>query len=45
MRDHFEAHLASEEATIFPALARVAPEEQGRMVEELRGRRGGHSSR
>jgi iron-sulfur cluster repair protein YtfE (RIC family) len=45
MRDHFEAHLGSEEATIFPALAHVAPEEQARMVAELRGRRDVHSSR
>ncbi len=45
MRAHFEAHLASEEATIFPALARaVGTDEQRRMAEELRGRRG-HSSR
>jgi len=40
LRAHFEAHLASEEATIFPALARVVPEdERRRMVEELRARR------
>jgi iron-sulfur cluster repair protein YtfE (RIC family) len=46
MRAHFEAHLASEEATIFPALARVASaDEQRRMIEELRGRRDAHSSR
>jgi iron-sulfur cluster repair protein YtfE (RIC family) len=52
LRTHFEAHLATEEATIFPAIARVVPEdEQRRMVDELRGRRapgapaGGHSSR
>ncbi len=45
MRAHFEAHLASEEATIFPALARVAPDEQRRMIDELRGRRDAHSSR
>ncbi len=46
MRAHFEAHLASEEATIFPALAReVAADEQRRMAEELRRRRGDHSSR
>lgn len=45
MRAHFETHLASEEATIFPALARVADEEQRRMTDELRARRGGQSSR
>ncbi len=46
MRAHFEAHLASEEATIFPAVSRVvAQDEQRRMLDELRGRRGGHSSR
>jgi iron-sulfur cluster repair protein YtfE (RIC family) len=45
MRAHFEAHLASEEATIFPALAAVADDEQRRMAEELRGRRTGQSSR
>jgi iron-sulfur cluster repair protein YtfE (RIC family) len=45
MRAHFEAHLASEEGTIFPALAQVADDEQRRIVEELRGRRGAQSSR
>jgi len=51
LRAHFEQHLASEEATIFPAIARVVPDdEQRRMVEELRARRSappaeGHSSR
>jgi iron-sulfur cluster repair protein YtfE (RIC family) len=40
LRAHFEAHLASEEATIFPAVARVVPEDdRRRMVEELRARR------
>ncbi|HET8539602.1 MAG TPA: hemerythrin domain-containing protein [Anaeromyxobacter sp.] len=42
LRAHFEAHLASEEATIFPAVARVVPEdERRRMADELRGRRTG----
>ncbi|HEX9050939.1 MAG TPA: hemerythrin domain-containing protein [Anaeromyxobacter sp.] len=45
MRAHFEAHLASEEGTIFPALGRIARDEQLRMAEELRGRRGDQSSR
>ncbi len=46
LRAHFEAHLASEEATIFPAIARVVGEDdRRRMLEELRGRRGDHSSR
>jgi iron-sulfur cluster repair protein YtfE (RIC family) len=45
LRAHFEAHLASEEGTIFPALAQVADDEQRRIVEELRGRRGAQSSR
>ncbi len=40
MQAHFETHLASEEATIFPAIARVVGEgERRRMVDELRGRR------
>ncbi len=40
LRAHFEAHLASEEGTIFPALARVVPEDERRlMVDELRARR------
>jgi iron-sulfur cluster repair protein YtfE (RIC family) len=39
---HFEAHLDSEEQTIFPLIARTVPEEERRrMVEELRGRRDG----
>jgi hypothetical protein len=48
---HFDAHLASEERTIFPAIGRVVGEEERRrMVEELRARRapgaaGAHSSR
>ncbi len=41
LRAHFEAHLASEEATIFPLLASVPEEERRRMVEELRARRAG----
>ncbi len=50
LRAHFEAHLASEEATVFPLIARTVPDdERRRMVEELRGRRNaaaaGHSSR
>ena len=46
LAQHFETHLASEEATIFPALARVVPEdERRRMVDELRARRGDHASR
>ncbi len=48
LRAHFEAHLATEEATIFPAVLRHVPdEEQRRMVAELRARRApaGHSSR
>lgn len=37
---HFEAHLASEEATVFPAIARLLPdEERRRIVAELRARR------
>jgi hypothetical protein len=45
---HFDAHLGAEERTIFPAIARVVPEdERRRMVDELRGRRSAaaHSSR
>ncbi len=46
LRSHFEVHLASEEATIFPMIARVVGEdEQRRMVDELRARRGAQSSR
>jgi iron-sulfur cluster repair protein YtfE (RIC family) len=42
LRAHMEAHLASEEAVVFPAIARVVPEdERRRMVEELRARRSG----
>ncbi len=40
LRAHFEAHLASEEGTIFPLLDRAVPEdERRRMVYELRARR------
>ena len=40
LRAHFEEHLGAEEATIFPTIARVVPEdERRRMVEELRARR------
>jgi iron-sulfur cluster repair protein YtfE (RIC family) len=46
LRAYFERHLAPEEATIFPAIRRVVPEEERRrMVEELRARRAPHSSR
>ncbi len=51
LRAHLEAHLASEEATIFPAIARVPEDERRRMVDELRarripeGERSDHSSR
>ncbi len=42
LRAHFEAHLASEEGTIFPLISRTVPqEERRRMIDELRGRRDG----
>jgi iron-sulfur cluster repair protein YtfE (RIC family) len=37
---HFVDHLGREEAVIFPALARLAPELRAQMVAELRARRG-----
>jgi hemerythrin-like domain-containing protein len=48
LREHFDRHLAPEEATIFPAIRRLVPEEERRRIlEELRARRapGDHSSR
>lgn len=36
----FEAHLADEERTIFPAIARLSAEDQAAIVAELRARRG-----
>ena len=45
LRLHFDRHLAPEEATIFPAIRRLVPEEERRKIlEELRARRA-HSSR
>jgi uncharacterized protein involved in response to NO len=42
LADHFEAHLEREEKTVFPAIRRlVEPDEQARMVVELRERRRG----
>lgn len=40
LRLHFDRHLAPEEATIFPAIRRLVPEEERRRIlEELRARR------
>lgn len=40
LREHFDRHLGPEEATIFPAIRRLVPEEERRKMEsELRARR------